>query len=83
MKLAEVAHITETRIEDSKTISGAFSASFDGLSIRGGGVLTGAVGFGASKREARKWLALKVSEKTVIASRDGVRTNFPLPKVTP
>lgn len=83
MKLAEVAHVTETTIEDGKTDSGARYASFRGLCIRGNGIQSGTVGFGDTKREARKALAENVSNVTVMRSVGGERTNFPLPKVTP
>jgi hypothetical protein len=83
MKLAEVAHVTGTKISDFKTNSGAFGASFEGLCIRGNGVMSGTVGFSVySKRDARKALAENVSNETVMTSNEGVRQNFPLPKVT-
>jgi len=83
MKLAEVAHITQTTLEDGRTIDNGFLASFDKLSIVGNGILIGAVGFGANKREARKALAAKVSGKTVARGLSRPRTEIPLPKVTP
>lgn len=82
MKLAEVAHVTGTKLNEFKTVTDAFGATFDRLCIREGGIMSSPVAFADSKKEAKRLLAERVSNVTVMTSVDGVRQNFPLPKVT-
>lgn len=83
MKLAEVAHVTGTKFNEFKTITGACGATFDCLSIREGGIMSSPVAFADTKREAKRLLAERVSNVTVMTSTGGKRQDFPLPKVTP
>lgn len=82
MKIAEVAHVTGTKFNEFKTIDGNCGATFDALCIRDGGIMSSPVAFADTKKEAKRLLAERVSNVTVMTSRDGVRQNFPLPKVT-
>ena len=82
MKLAEVEHITRTKLTYVKTINGDWCASLD-LDFPEGGCLRQACAFGATKREAKVALAQKLSGRNVVknAHNSEPRQRFDLPEV--
>jgi len=83
MTLEEVSHVTDTKLAVNTTLSRGFCASFVGLELFNGCVLTSACGFGETETEAREALALRVSdERAVTGGLSGPRQNYYLPTVT-
>lgn len=84
MTLEEVAHITDTNLTVKPTLTGGFVASFAGLALKDGCILSGACGFGRTEKAASKALAARISgELAVTGGLAGPRSEFNLPTVTP
>jgi hypothetical protein len=82
MKLAEVEHITRTKVTYSKSVDECWCASL-ALDFPEGGCLRSVCAFGATRRDAKVAIAQKLSGRTVVknAHSSEPRQHFDLPVV--
>jgi hypothetical protein len=82
VKLSELEHMTDTKITFIDTVTDQVCAHLERCETLNGGILSGAVGFGANKKEARKALAERLTNQTLVKNAYSDRSEWKLLKVT-
>lgn len=82
MRLKDVEYMTDSKVTVITTMTDQKCASLARCEVKEGPILRSACGFGANTREAKKALALAISEATLIKNAYSDRMEWKLPKVS-